>query len=59
MGRVALAAKVTHLAADEAVVSPEAAAADGEKLTIEVQNPLGLHARPAARFVQSGVNFDI
>jgi phosphoenolpyruvate-protein phosphotransferase/dihydroxyacetone kinase phosphotransfer subunit len=56
--RGSLAAKVTHLATDEAVASAEAAAGAGEKLTIEVQNPLGLHARPAARFVQTAGGFD-
>ncbi|HXV03254.1 MAG TPA: phosphoenolpyruvate--protein phosphotransferase [Gaiellaceae bacterium] len=56
--RGSLAAKVTHLAADEPVASAEAAAGDGEKLTVEVQNPLGLHARPAARLVQTVGGFD-
>jgi phosphocarrier protein FPr len=56
--RGSLSAKVTHLAADEAVASAQDAAGDGEKLTIEVRNPLGLHARPAARFVQTAGGFD-
>ena len=35
-----------------------AAAGGGETLTLTVRNPLGLHARPAARFVQTAGGFD-
>src|SRR5919197_6423458 len=31
---------------------------DGQTLRLEVRNPLGLHARPAARFVQTAAAFD-
>jgi phosphocarrier protein FPr len=40
--------------------SPEPGAAPSEALTLrlEIRNPLGLHARPAARFVQTAAGFD-
>src|ERR671930_2597210 len=42
-----------------AAPTPVAApAGDGETLRLEVRNPLGLHARPAARFVQTAAAFD-
>ncbi|HYY05160.1 MAG TPA: phosphoenolpyruvate--protein phosphotransferase, partial [Candidatus Limnocylindria bacterium] len=31
---------------------------EAETLTLEIRNPLGLHARPAARFVQTAAGFD-
>jgi phosphoenolpyruvate-protein phosphotransferase/dihydroxyacetone kinase phosphotransfer subunit len=56
--RGSLAAKATHLGPAEAA-APAAAAVDGTRtLTVTVRNPLGLHARPAARFVQTAGGFD-
>src|ERR671937_997412 len=46
-------------AGEPAAPAPVAApAGDGETLRLEVRNPLGLHARPAARFVQTAAAFD-
>ena len=56
--RGSLAAKVTHLGAGDTTAPAEAAAGEGETLTLTVRNPLGLHARPAARFVQTAGGFD-
>ena len=66
--RGGLAGKVAHLAAAPAPGAepgpPEQAAAAGPdggralELRITVANPLGLHARPAARFVQTVGQFD-
>jgi phosphoenolpyruvate-protein phosphotransferase/dihydroxyacetone kinase phosphotransfer subunit len=56
--RGSLAAKVAHLGAGETAAPAEAAAGDSETLTLTVRNPLGLHARPAARFVQTAGGFD-
>ena len=57
--RGALQAKVAHLGTREAE-APVSAASDGGGLTVRlaVRNPLGLHARPAARFVQTAGSFD-
>jgi multiphosphoryl transfer protein len=57
--RGALQAKVAHLGTSEAE-APVSAATDGGALTVRlaVRNPLGLHARPAARFVQTAGSFD-
>ncbi len=57
--RGALGAKATHLGSGE-TAAPEAAVADGagRTITLTVRNPLGLHARPAARFVQTAGGFD-
>ena len=57
--RGSLGAKATHLGSGE-TGAPEAAGADGRGRTIRltVRNPLGLHARPAARFVQTAGSFD-
>jgi multiphosphoryl transfer protein len=58
--RGALAAKTTHLGSGEPG-APIAAAAGGngtQTITLTVRNPLGLHARPAARFVQTAGGFD-
>src|SRR4029453_15880112 len=54
-----LGAKGTHLGSGE-TAAPEAAVADGagRTITLTVRNPLGLHARPAARFVQTAGGFD-
>ena len=59
--RGGLQGKVAQLGADEsAAPAPAAPAPDeaGETLRLEVRNPLGLHARPAARFVQTAAAFD-
>jgi multiphosphoryl transfer protein len=52
--RTGLAPKSAHLGG-EAPAAPEApaAVADALELRLEVKNRLGLHARPAARFVQA------
>src|SRR5215216_5864942 len=56
--RGSLVAKATHLGTGE-TAAPAAAAADGSRtLTLTVRNPLGLHARPAARFVQTAGSFE-
>jgi phosphocarrier protein FPr len=60
--RGGLAAKVAHLGGEEAVAGVEEAPAfaEGEARSIRltVANPHGLHARPAARFVQVASGFD-
>jgi multiphosphoryl transfer protein len=57
--RGALAAKVTQLGAGEESALAGATSAEGARtITLEVRNPLGLHARPAARFVQTAAGFD-
>src|SRR6266511_613835 len=57
--RGALQAKVEHLGTSEAEAPVEVAAGDGSATTtLAVRNPLGLHARPAARFVQTAGSFD-
>jgi phosphocarrier protein FPr len=57
--RGSLAAKATHLGTGEAAAPTAAAPGDGSRtLTLTVRNPLGLHARPAARFVQTAGSFD-
>jgi phosphoenolpyruvate-protein phosphotransferase len=57
--RSSLQAKVAHLGTGAAEV-PVAPASDAgsRTLTLVVRNPLGLHARPAARFVQTAGSFD-
>ena len=60
--RGGLQGKTTQLGAGEPE-TPAAAPPDGardEALTVRLQirNPLGLHARPAARFVQAAAGFD-
>jgi phosphoenolpyruvate-protein phosphotransferase/dihydroxyacetone kinase phosphotransfer subunit len=57
--RSSLQPKVAHLGtgADEAPVAGTAGDGDGT-LELTVRNPLGLHARPAARFVQTAGSFD-
>jgi phosphocarrier protein FPr len=57
--RGALRAKVAHLGTGEAK-APVSAASDegGATVRLAVRNPLGLHARPAARFVQTAGSFD-
>ncbi len=59
--RGGLGGKVAHLGAGEAAPATSTAAAhsgDGPTLRLEIRNPLGLHARPAARFVQTAAAFD-
>src|SRR6476661_4756348 len=59
--RGALAAKTVHLGEDDgAGAAPVVAAADGEgpEARLAVTNRLGLHARPAARFVATAGSFD-
>jgi phosphoenolpyruvate-protein phosphotransferase/dihydroxyacetone kinase phosphotransfer subunit len=57
--RGALAAKVTQLGAGEESALAAATSAEGARtVTLEVRSPLGLHARPAARFVQTAAGFD-
>ncbi|MGH2764872.1 MAG: dihydroxyacetone kinase phosphoryl donor subunit DhaM, partial [Actinomycetota bacterium] len=57
----ALRAKLEHLGegeADARQVPAEAAIPEGPSIRLVVKNPLGLHARPAARFVQTVGRFD-
>jgi phosphocarrier protein FPr len=59
--RGGLAGKSAHLGGDLDVASTHdgpATDADALALTITVRNPHGLHARPAARFVQTASAFD-
>src|SRR5919197_1646043 len=58
--RGGLQGKVAQLGAGEPAAPAQVAApaGDGETLRLEVRNPLGLHARPAARFVQTAAAFD-
>jgi multiphosphoryl transfer protein len=54
-------AKAAHLGAGEPETPAPAAAAPAEErqtLRLHIRNPLGLHARPAARFVQTAAGFD-
>jgi phosphoenolpyruvate-protein phosphotransferase/dihydroxyacetone kinase phosphotransfer subunit len=60
--RGGLQGKVAHLGAGEPETSVPAPATapleEGLTLRLEIRNPLGLHARPAARFVQTAAGFD-
>ena len=57
--RGALEAKVTHLGSGEPAAPVAALSGNGSRtITLTVRNPLGLHARPAARFVQTAAGFD-
>jgi phosphocarrier protein FPr len=64
--RGGLQAKAAHLGADESRTSVDAGGPKGETdveseavvARLVVRNPLGLHARPAARFVQTAGSFD-
>ena len=57
--RGSLVAKATHLGTGDVAAPAAAAPANGSRtLTLTVRNPLGLHARPAARFVQTAGSFD-
>ncbi len=61
--RGALAMKVSQLGGEEEAEAPAAAADDtgdgegGRELRLQVTNRLGLHARPAARFVEAAGRF--
>jgi phosphocarrier protein FPr len=60
--RGGLQGKAAHLGSGEPAAAPAASAPrSGEALTLHlrVANPLGLHARPAARFVQTAGGFDV
>jgi phosphoenolpyruvate-protein phosphotransferase/dihydroxyacetone kinase phosphotransfer subunit len=58
--RAALGMKAAQLGAEDAGAAPAPAvsAAGGSELRLEVPNRLGLHARPAARFVETAARFD-
>ena len=57
--RGALDAKATHLGSGDPAAPVAAVTGDGSRtITLTVRNPLGLHARPAARFVQTAGSFD-
>src|SRR5262249_40428260 len=59
--RRGLAPKAAQLGVEEAPAPEAAAEADGDgwaEARIPVPNPLGLHARPAARFVTTAGSFD-
>jgi multiphosphoryl transfer protein len=57
--RSGLQGKVAQLGAGEPAASePSAPLEEGPTLRLEIRNPLGLHARPAARFVQTAAGFD-
>jgi phosphocarrier protein FPr len=58
--RAALAAKAAHLGEEDAppAAAAVAAAHDGPEARLLVTNALGLHARPAARFVATAGRFD-
>src|SRR6266550_1913945 len=60
--RGGLEGKAAHLGAGEPESSAAAPATapleEGLTLRLEIRNPLGLHARPAARFVQTAAGFD-
>jgi phosphocarrier protein FPr len=57
--RGSLQPKIAHLGTRE-VEAPVQPGSDDDSATVrlEVRNPLGLHARPAARFVQTAGSFD-
>jgi multiphosphoryl transfer protein len=57
--RGGLQGKVAHLGTGEpAPATPVARSEEGPTLRLGIRNPLGLHARPAARFVQTAAGFD-
>jgi phosphocarrier protein FPr len=59
--RRGLVAKATQLGAAEEAPAPQAEGPEGDgwiEMKLVVPNPLGLHARPAARFVQTAASFD-
>jgi phosphocarrier protein FPr len=56
--RGGLQGKVAQLGAGEPAAATPAPAEEGPTLRLEIRNRLGLHARPAARFVQTAAGFD-
>ena len=57
--RGSLQPKIAHLGTGEEEAPAQAGSDDDSAtVTLEVRNPLGLHARPAARFVQTAGSFD-
>jgi phosphoenolpyruvate-protein phosphotransferase/dihydroxyacetone kinase phosphotransfer subunit len=60
--RGGLHGKVAHLGVGQQDTSvaapPSAASTDAPTLRLRIRNPLGLHARPAARFVHTAGGFD-
>ena len=61
--RGGLAGKLAHLGTGEAEAAPGAPTSelpsdDAVSIRLRVRNPHGLHARPAARFVQTAATFD-
>jgi multiphosphoryl transfer protein len=58
--RAGLRMKAGHLGVDEEEPAPavEEAPTGGPELRLRVENPTGLHARPAARFVETASRYD-
>jgi phosphocarrier protein FPr len=56
--RGALQAKIAHLGFSEKHVAEAGPVDESAIIRLTVRNPLGLHARPAARFVQTAGRFD-
>jgi multiphosphoryl transfer protein len=56
--RGGLQGKVAQLGDAEPAVEAVAPTEGAQKLRLEIRNRLGLHARPAARFVQTAAGFD-
>ncbi|HET7856871.1 MAG TPA: dihydroxyacetone kinase phosphoryl donor subunit DhaM, partial [Gaiellaceae bacterium] len=56
--RRGLQPKVAHLGAGEEAPVAAGSGDGGATVRLAVRNPLGLHARPAARFVQTAGSFD-
>src|SRR5919199_1928152 len=61
--RAGLRMKASHLGSEEgdsAEATEEAPARmEGPEVRLQVENPLGLHARPAARFVETASRYDV
>jgi multiphosphoryl transfer protein len=56
--RSALGMKASLLGVEEAPAAAAPVTAEGTELRLRVPNPLGLHARPAARFVETAGHYD-
>ncbi|MBD0347559.1 MAG: phosphoenolpyruvate--protein phosphotransferase [Thermoleophilia bacterium] len=56
--RGGLAPKAAHLGEEPAEAAPVSPARSTHELRLDVRNRLGLHARPAARFVRTAAGFD-
>jgi phosphoenolpyruvate-protein phosphotransferase/dihydroxyacetone kinase phosphotransfer subunit len=56
--RAALGMKAAQLGVEEAAPAATVDASGGSELRLEIPNRLGLHARPAARFVETAARFD-